>query len=111
MSKEETHSTNRCLPMKTLRRGFVRMVRIIIMSPEDIEKMNSTDGMIFANTRYGASINLVTGEATVFPWCICNKCRFNPSKSRLAWCSDYPRVERYCWKFREKEEREANCET
>lgn len=77
---------------------------IIIMSPEDIEKMNSTEGMIFVNPRYGASINLVTGEAMVFPWCICNKCRFNPSKSRLAWCSDYPCAERYCWKFREKEE-------
>ena len=89
--------------MKTLRKSRENGP-IIIMSPEDIEKMNSTDGIIFANTRYGASINLVTGEATVYPWCVCNKCRFNPSKSRLAWCSDYPRVERYCWKFREKEE-------
>ena len=41
---------------------------VMIMSPEDIEKTKSTDGVIFANTRYGASINLVTGEAMVFPW-------------------------------------------
>ena len=77
---------------------------VMIMSPADIEKTKSTDGVIFANLSYGASINLVTGEATVFPWCICNRCRFNPLKSKFAWCSDYPRVEKYCWKFREKEE-------
>ena len=102
MSKEELIAQIDAA-MKTLRKSRENGP-IMIMSPEDIEKMNSTEGMIFVSPRYGASINLVTGEAVVFPWCICNKCRFNPSKSRVAWCSDYPCAERCCWKFREKEE-------